>query len=133
MSATTWFPLSADRTVCTNPPVLTTTETTAPATATTPMTLTNPRPNGPSSVSEGVLLAASTLPDRVEEDRYLVRSSDGKTEYAVDLSLEACSCTDYRVRGEVCKHVYCAAIHQPTPTPALMWRQLRVQKLNRRL
>jgi hypothetical protein len=48
--------------------------------------------------------------ERLTPDVYLVPSCTGEGVYRVDYAAESCSCRDYEMRGEVCKHVFAVGI-----------------------
>jgi hypothetical protein len=48
--------------------------------------------------------------ERVAADVYLVPSCSGDGVYRVDYAAESCSCPDYQIRGEVCKHVLAVGV-----------------------
>jgi len=62
-------------------------------------------------VGRAIILSTCMTPDRVDEDHYIVRSSDGRRDYYVDLESECCTCPD-SINGHTCKHVFLATIHQ---------------------
>jgi hypothetical protein len=48
--------------------------------------------------------------ERISPDVYLVPSCTGEGVYRVDYAAESCSCRDYEIRRDVCKHVLAVGI-----------------------
>lgn len=48
--------------------------------------------------------------ERIDASRWAVRGGAG--EHVVDVSREACDCTDFRVRGGPCKHVWAVRLRR---------------------
>jgi hypothetical protein len=48
--------------------------------------------------------------ERIAPNLYLVPSCSGEGVYRVDYAAESCSCPDYKIRGEVCKHILAVGV-----------------------
>ena len=48
--------------------------------------------------------------ERIAPNVYLVPSCTGEGFYRVDYAAETCTCPDYEIRGEVCKHVLAVGV-----------------------
>ncbi len=46
----------------------------------------------------------------VDADTYEVPSCSGRVPYVVDLRDESCTCRDFEIRGENCKHILAASV-----------------------
>ena len=59
----------------------------------------------------------NTCFDRYSKEK-VITSSNGKTEYKVDLNANTCTCPDFTYRRETCKHLYAARIRSRVEKPS---------------